>query len=247
MSRLTGKHDGFGRGIWDYYNDRAGVELGERDDGYITPTGGPGAYFTEYADWPEVEKQAIKLAHGRVLDIGCGGGRVSLHLQSKGLDVVGIDNSPLVVKVCKQRGVKAAKCLPLTQVSRTLGLFDTIVMFGNNFGLVANPKRARWLLRRWRGITNSDAVLLAGTMDPYETDAPYHTSYHRHNRRRERMGGQIRLRIRYQDLATPWWDLLLLSVAELRKIVAGTGWTVDRVFESKGPRYIAALTKEVQP
>lgn len=29
-----------------------------------------------------------------------------------------------------------------------LGRFDTIALFGNNFGLLADPRRARWLLRR---------------------------------------------------------------------------------------------------
>ena len=78
--------------------------MGERDDGLITPTGGPGVYFREYEDWPAIEKQAIELARGRVLDIGCGAGRVGGHLQGKGLDVVGVDNSPLAVRTCRERG-----------------------------------------------------------------------------------------------------------------------------------------------
>ena len=61
MSKLTGKQDGFGRGIWDYHNGHADVELGERDDGLITATSGPKVYFNEYADWSSIEKEAIKL------------------------------------------------------------------------------------------------------------------------------------------------------------------------------------------
>jgi SAM-dependent methyltransferase len=247
MSTLTGKQDGFGKGIWDYHRGRADIELGERDDGLIIATGGPAAYFREYADWPSIEKQAIKLAHGRVLDVGCGGGRVGLHLQNKGLDVVGIDNSPLAVKTCRQRGLKSVTLKALTQTTRDMGLFDTIILYGNNLGLAGTPTRTRWLLRRWRSLTRPDAVILASERDPYKTDLPEHLAYHRHNRRRGRMGGQIRLRIRYRDYATPWWDLLLLSVDEMRQIVSGTGWQISRIFESDGPSYIAALTKEAQP
>jgi len=247
MGVLTGKQDGFGKGIWDYHRGQADIELGQRDDGLITPTGGPAVYFREYADWPSIEKQAIKLAHGRVLDVGCGAGRVCLHLQSKGLDVVGVDNSPLAVKTCRQRGVKSVKLRSLTQITRDMGTFDTIVMYGNNSALVGTPTRARWLLRRWRSLTRPDAAILAANCDPYKTDLPEHLAYHRHNRSRGRMGGKIRLRIRYRQYATPWWDVLLLSADEMREIVDGTGWQIGRLFQSDGGSYIAALTKEAQP
>ena len=85
-----------------------------------------------------------------VLDVGCGAGRVCLHLQEQGHEVIGIDNSPLAVKVARERGVQDARVLSITQASRNkLGQVDTIVMMGNNFGLFASPKRARWLLRRF--------------------------------------------------------------------------------------------------
>ena len=65
------------------------------------------------------------------------------------MDIVGIDHSPLAIRVCRERGVRNASVLPITQVSANkLGMFDTIVMTGNNFGLVGSRKRARWLLRR---------------------------------------------------------------------------------------------------
>ena len=106
--------------------------------------------------------------------VGCGAGRVALYLQSRGLDVLGIDNSPLAVKVCKARGVKHAKLIPFTQISRRLGVFDTVVMFGNNFGLFENLTRARWLLRGLHGMTTAKARILASTLDPYQTTEPSH-------------------------------------------------------------------------
>ena len=38
------------------------------------------------------------------------------------------------------------------------------------------------------------------------------------------MGGQVRIRIRYKDYATPWFDYLLVSKKELAEILDGTGW-----------------------
>lgn len=38
--------------------------------------------------------------------------------------------------------------MSITEIGSGLGKFDTIVMFGNNFGLFGNPNRAKRLLSR---------------------------------------------------------------------------------------------------
>jgi 2-polyprenyl-3-methyl-5-hydroxy-6-metoxy-1,4-benzoquinol methylase len=54
---------------------------------------------------------------GRVLDIGCGAGRHSLYLQNQGFQVLGIDNSPLAVKVAKLRGLKRVKVMSIEDIN----------------------------------------------------------------------------------------------------------------------------------
>ena len=49
-----------------------------------------------------------------------------------------------------------------------------------------------------------------------------HIAYHQRNRERGRLGGQLRLRLRYRELATEWFDYLVCSVAELEALLAGT-------------------------
>lgn len=44
---------------------------------------------------------------GRLLDIGCGVGSISLELQKKGFDVTGIDFSEVAIEKAKERGVSA--------------------------------------------------------------------------------------------------------------------------------------------
>jgi cyclopropane fatty-acyl-phospholipid synthase-like methyltransferase len=191
MARLTSQQDGYGHALEDHYLGRGGYEINERDDGYLAPSGGPAAYFTEYRDWPDHAKKAADLAKGRVLDVGCGAGRIALYYQKKGLDVLGIDNSPLAVRVCRLRGLKKARVMSITEVSGKLGAVDTIVMFGNNFGLFGSFRRAQWLLRRFHNMTTDDALILAESTDPYQTTEPHHRAYHRWNKNRGRMGGQV--------------------------------------------------------
>ena len=137
------------------------------------------------------------------------------------------------------------RLLPLTQVSqRRLGTFDSILMLGNNLGLVGNPRRARWLLRRFHRMTTDAARIIAGTRDPYRTDVPEHLAYHVRNRARGRMPGQARIRVRYRRYAGPWIDLLMLSPKELGSLLQGSGWAATRfIGVEKGP-YVAILEKD---
>ncbi len=244
MTGWHGKKDAFGQAMWDYLNGKGSCEICERDDGGIAASPGPMCYFAEFKNWVPYEKKAVRLARGRVLDIGCGAGRVALYLQNRGMDVLGIDNSTLAIKTCRKRGLRKARVMPITQVSRKLGEFDTIVMFGNNFGLFGSFDGARRMLKRFAGMTGPKARILANTFDPYQTDDEVHLNYHRFNRRRGRMGGQARIRIRYRTYATPYFDYLLVSKDEMTEIVAGTGWRITKFFDSGSPRYVAVMEKE---
>jgi SAM-dependent methyltransferase len=241
---MKAHEDAYGREVLDFYEGRGGYEIVERDDGYVDISSGPSAYFTQYNDWGPHMQKAIAHARGRVLDVGCGAGRHALYLQLRGYDVLGIDVSPLAVKVARSRGVRRARVMPVTAVSRRLGTFGTILMFGNNFGLFGGERRARWLLGRFRGITDEDGRIIVESCDPYKTDSRHHLSYHRLNRRRGRMPGQLRLRVRYLTYRTPWFDYLLVSPDEMEDLLRGSGWHVSRLYRSKGPAYSAVMEKD---
>ena len=242
---LTDNQDAYGHLLLDHHNGKENFEIVEREDGFITTSQfGPVNYFAEYDNWAEHQKSAIQHATGRVLDIGCGAGRHALYLQEQGHDTLGTDNSPLAIETCQRRGLKNAVVTSITQLNSKIGTFDTILMMGHNFGLVGNYKRAKWLLRRFAAMTTDTAKIIAETMDPYQTTEPGHLAYHQFNRDRGRMSGQIRLRIRYRHRATPWFDYLFVSKAELEDILDGTPWQVERyIAAANTPTYITIITK----
>jgi hypothetical protein len=76
----------------------------------------------------------------------------------------------------------------------------------------------------------TDNVRLVGTMlDPFVTDNPVHLAYHESNRAAGRLPGNVRIRVRCQDLASDWFDLLWLSVEELQTIALRCDWEMTAV------------------
>ena len=242
---MDDRHDAFGRMLGDFLEGRADArEIVERDDGFIDSSAGGPAYFAPYRRWPAFERRALRSVRGRVLDVGCGAGRVALALQERGHDVVAIDVSPGAVEVARRRGVRDARVLAFEDVDESLGRLDAVVLFGNNFGLFGGERKAKRLLRRLHRLTAERARIVAESNDPYRTEDPDHLAYQERNRARGRMPGQLRIRVRYRRHATPWFDYLIVSADEMRALAEGTGWHVTRVLADDGSLYVAVLDKD---
>jgi len=224
--------DAFGQMLLDGTDS----EIVERDDGFISPS--MLSYFAPVRRWAAVERRALRWVHGRVLDVGVGAGRVALELQARGREVVAIDVSPGAVRVARSRGVKDVRQLAFEDVDESLGRFNTLVMFGNNFGLFGSRAKARRLLRRLRPFVER---IVAASNDPYATNDPAHLAYQERNRARGRMPGQLRLRVRYRDLVGPWFEYLIVSPNEIAELVQGTGWKIRHLIRADGSFYVAVL------
>lgn len=236
--------DVFGQMLWAFYQGREVFEVFERDDGYIF-VDLLKTYFSGYNDWTLHQKRAMEFVKGRVLDVGCGAGRHSLYLQKKGFDVLGIDASPLVVKICRLRGVKKAKVMSIEEISFKPNSFNTVLMMGNNFSLFGGFKKTRILLNRFHKMTTENALIIAETANPYKTDNPAYLKYYKFNKGKGRMSGQIRCRIRFENYVSKWFDWLMVSKREMEEILDGTEWKVKEFIDSKDSQYIAIIEKVV--
>jgi SAM-dependent methyltransferase len=237
------ENDVYGAVLADVLMGKRATEIVERDDGFVM------AFDARYLVAPfrrwddPLERRAMRFVRGRVLDVGCGGGRVCLHLQERGLDVVGIDSSPGAIECCRARGGRDARLLAIDAADSSLGSFDTIVFLGQNFGMLGSRARARRLLRQLARLTTPRGRIVAETFDPHAVDDPIQRRYLDRNRQHGRMPGQLRVRIRYRNLASPWLDWLQLSRDELTELLEGTGWRLSRALGS-GPSYVAIVERQ---
>jgi SAM-dependent methyltransferase len=225
----------------DLVSGRPVFEVVERDDGCVFGSDGR-YYLASFRNWWPQERRAMRFARGRVLDLGCGAGRVALHLRDRGLEVVGVDVSPLAVEVARMRGVADVRVGTVATALKKGELFDTILLLGNNLGLLAGERQGRRLLRELSRLATPQGRILAGSYDPYDGASDLARRYHARNRKRGKLGGVERLRVRYRQYATPWYDVLFASRGEVTHLAAGTGWRTARLI-GDGPGYVAVLER----
>ncbi len=97
-----------------------------------------------------------------------------MDLQQNGHEVVGVDNSPLAVKVCRERGLKDIREISVYDMGDSLGVFDTVIMMGNNLSLLASPEKGRELLEKLAKITSEEALIIGESNNVYQTEKKEH-------------------------------------------------------------------------
>ena len=203
----------------------------ERDDGFVAVDEIAENYFGQPEEWATRCRWALDRAGGRVLDVGAGAGRAALALQDRGQDVVALDVSSGAIEVCERRGVTHRFLGTVDDfAASTPRSFDSFLALGNGLGFLESREHAPEFLAALTRLGHPGSIIVGTGLDPYETNDPIHLAYHEANRARDRLGGQVTIRVRYRELATAWFDLLWCSVDDLAQICEPAGWTITDVF-----------------
>jgi SAM-dependent methyltransferase len=174
--------------------------------------------------------------------VGAGAGRGALALQERGQQVTALDVSAGAVEVCRRRGVHDVYHGTVGQAADDglAGVFDSALLLGNNIGLLGSRENAVPFLADLGRLIKPGGVVAGLIVDPYETANPVHLAYHERNRQLGRLPGQLTMRVRYQNLVTPWFDWLCASPDELTALAEAARWKASIAYG--GSSYVAILT-----
>lgn len=217
-----------GAGPGGHGEDRTDIVY-ERDDGFIASDSSD--YFAEPKRWDDRDRWALDYVRGRVLDLGAGAGRACLALQKRKHDVLALDVSPGAIETCRRRGVQETFLGDITELaSDPSQKFDTFLALGNNLGLLGTPEQAARMFDAFTALANPGATIVGTCLDPTAGEPPpWHASYHERNRANGLPPGQIKLRVRFRDTASEWFDLFWMSPEELDELAMRSGWEVAQV------------------
>jgi hypothetical protein len=109
--------------------------------------------------------------------------------------------------------------------------FRTVVLFGNNFGIMGQPEGVVKMLKGFHHLTTDDGVVLAGSIDPEATENERHLAYHAKNRAEGKPPGLVRLRNKYKGEVDDWWYLLLCGKELMAELAEDAGWYLEEITE----------------
>lgn len=195
--------------------------------------------FRSFKEMPKIEQKALKLAKGKVLDVGSGAGSHALYLQKKGLEVTALDNSDGAISVCKERGIKNTVKRNILNFSGET--FDTVLLLMNGIGLAGNMDQVGPFLRHLATLINPNGQILLDSSDiiyMFEEDEdggywiPNNGKYY----------GEVTFTMSYKNEKTAPFDWIYLDFNTLQNACWDNGLGCELVLEGEHFDYLARLT-----
>ena len=231
------EQDPMGQAMYHYfhYNDTTSIKVNTNiTEGEELPVS---HLFRKYSEMPFLEKEALSLVKGRVLDVGAGSGVHSLYLQNNGFDITSIDVSELSCEIMKEQGLKNVKCDDIWTFEAEG--YDTIIFMMNGIGLVKNLEGLQVFLEYIKSFLSSNGQILLDSSDIkymfyddgglfVDMDSAYY--------------GELEYQLTYKHYNAPPFPWLFIDFDRLRNIAIKCGWTVELIYEDDHFHYLARLT-----
>lgn len=226
--------DVLGQAWWDYWQGKKTAPL------LLHPSYDPEVeempidhFFREEATLPPIERYALDLCRGRVLDVGAGTGVHAAYLQQRGLTVSTLEVSPVGVRIQQARGIHSALLSDYQSYSGQG--HDTVLLLMNGIGVVGTLEGLRRFLRQ-----AGDWLLPSGQLLFDSSDIAY--LYENKPLPPKAYYGEVRYRYEYRGRQGDWFAWLYVDFRTLETIAREAGWEAQRIFQDSNDQYLARLT-----
>jgi SAM-dependent methyltransferase len=199
--------------------------------------------FRSYAAMPKLEKKALQLSKGSVLDVGCGAGSHSLYLQNdKNLNITSIDISKNAIEACELRGLENARVQNILDIENEK--FDTILLLMNGTGIFGTLAETSNYLQKLKSILAPNGQILIDSSDiiyMFDEDEdgskwiPADGYY-----------GELMFTISYKNQTETPFPWLYLDYNTLQNVAFANGLQCELVEEGNHFDYLAKLSHSAQ-
>jgi SAM-dependent methyltransferase len=239
--------DLFGKAILDFQTNNSPEDLVTETNISEADEMSVNYLFRSFNEMPKLEKKALQLCKGKVLDVGCGAGSHSLYLQEKGFVVTAIDISENAIKACQLRGLKNARVQNILEVSTNTSKselkkqkFDTILLLMNGTGIFRTLLETPTYMQKLKSLLNPNGQILIDSSDiiymfDKEADGSYLVPA-------DGYYGELTFTISYKgetEVSFPW---LYLDYNTLQNAAQSNGLQCELILEGEHFDYLARLT-----
>ena len=228
--------DPIGTAIEDFYNGDLKAEIiveSDLCDDDIIPLN---ILCRTFEEMSELEKTALSVASGDILDVGAGCGNHALELIKKGENVTAIDISEKAVKHMIDKGINAYKINFFELKDKQ---FDTITFFMNGIGIAGKLSNLKHTLAHAKTLLKPNGKLIFDSSDIsylYEDEdgsvwMDLNNEYF----------GNFKFKMNYKNESTDWFDWLYIDYNKMKEIAEELNFEVNLLFEDEYS-YLAGLT-----
>lgn len=197
--------------------------------------------FRTFKEMPKLEQKALKLAKGKILDVGCGAGSHALYLQENGFNVKAIDISANAIETCHLRGIKDTAVISVLDLDVTLK-YDTIYLLMNGTGIFRKLKNIDQYLSKLKELLTPEGQILIDSSDivyMFDEDEdggkwiPMYSDYY----------GELIFNVSYKGEQEEPFDWLYLDYNTLQNACISQGLKCEFILEGNHFDYLARITK----
>ncbi len=230
--------DLFGKAILDFQTNNSPEDLVTETNISEADEMSVDYLFRSFNQMPKLEKKALQLAKGKVLDVGCGAGSHALHLQKKGFDVTAIDISANAIKACELRGLNKASVQNILDLKNET--FDTILLLMNGTGIFGTLAETSKYLQKLKSLLNTNGQILIDSSDIiYMFDTAEDGSY---LVPADGYYGELTFTISYKNETEETFPWLYMDYNTLQNAAHTNGLQCELILEGKHFDYLAKLS-----
>lgn len=230
--------DPLGRAVLDFWKNGVAEDIVVHSDICEDDVILTSYLYREFKEMPVLEKRALGLCRGKVLDVGGAAGSHALYLQNKGLNVRAIDISKNCVQVMQERGVKNVTQEDFYRYDSEK--YDTILILMNGTGIAKTIENLPVFFLKLKGLLREKGQVLIDTSDLrflYENedgsfDIDLNASYY----------GEVNFQMEYKDERGEWFNWLYLDQQSFAMYANMFGFDFEVVEEGDHYDYLAKLS-----
>ena len=195
--------------------------------------------FRGFEQMPALERAALNMAQGRVLDVGAGSGCHSVALKAMGKESVAIDISALSVKVMKDRGLDAREVNFFDEAFDEK--FDTVLMLMNGTGIIGRLENMQQFFEALGRLLAEGGSALIDSSDLrylYEDeDGSFEVDL------ADEYYGLVDYQMQYKNIVGESFDWLYVDFDTLSFYAEQNGFVAEIVAEGEHYDYLAKVTR----